>query len=311
MKPIAITKRYLLLIRLTKRPYTYPNITLLLERLAANDHNAGRRTIERDFERIKAEYGIEIRYDHYQKGYYHYIPADEDVADFDVFISLLERCERMEFLNKTITNVQDVGQYLQLEHNHQFIGTNLLPDLWEALRGKRIISFDYTSYDNLNKIPEARLVEPGILFEYKNRWYLDGWDINRKGLRTYGLDRISHLSLTDLSPTPTKKNTHSNPRHHVIGVTCPPGSEPVRVLLRFTAKEAQFVRSLPLHPSQKELTTALNGWIDFELSVILNHELEREILAFGELVQVIEPLELRDKIAERVRAMALSYDNLE
>jgi len=48
--------------------------------------------------------------------------------------------------------------------------------------------------------------------------------------------------------------------------------------------------------------------LDFELSVLLNHELEREILAYGEEVEVLEPMELRQRIAGRLKKSFQNYD---
>jgi predicted DNA-binding transcriptional regulator YafY len=308
MASTAILRRYLRLIRWTRPPYSYPSKKRLAERLQEEGiPTASTRTIERDLREIREEYGIHIKREPSKGGYYLFLPPDEDVHDFEVFLSLLERHERMSFLQGTPANIHDIGRYLQLEHNEQFVGSGLLPTLWEALQGKCIVHFDYASYDNPAATPEKRAVEPGILFEYKNRWYLDGWDVNRKGIRTFGLDRMAHLVLSEQTPRKNRYDLYAQMRRHVIGVTCPPDAIPIRVVLRFTAKEAQFVRSLPLHSSQKELATAPLGWVDFELWVILNHELEREILAFGELVEVQEPEELREKIRQRLIASASRY----
>lgn len=303
MTPSAILHRRLCLIRWTQAPYLYPSKEKLLDRLKELDISAkAKRSLERDIRELRDEYGITIKYNHQRRGYYLQIPPDEDVEDFNQFVALLERHERLSFLQSAITNVQEVGSYLLLEKNDRFLGSELLPILWEALRSRRIVEFIYTSYNTDNGDPISRIVEPGILFEYRNRWYLDGWDVRKNGIRTFGLDRITNLTLSDRLISVNRTATYKNLRRHVIGVTCPTDALPERIVLRFTSLEAQYVRSLPIHHSQKELGVAPEGYIDFEIQVIPNHELEREILAYGEAVEVILPAFLKEKIERRVRA---------
>ena len=120
-------RRYLYLIRFTQKPFRYPSIEDIIAGLP--EKIVGKRTIERDFATIRNEYGISIKHEPYKKGYYLDIPLDEDIRDFENFVELLERQERMDFLNKTITNVHEAGQYLQLEQHSKFVGTNNLPIL--------------------------------------------------------------------------------------------------------------------------------------------------------------------------------------
>ena len=308
MNPSAILHRRLCLIRWTQAPYLYPSKKNLLDRLQELDITAkAKRSLERDIKDLRNEYGISIEYSYQRRGYYLHIPPDEDVEDFNQFVALLERHERLSFLQKALTNVHEVGKYLLLEKNDQFVGSEHLPILWSALRSQRLVEFMYGSY-NGSQEPQLRKIEPGILFEYRNRWYLDGWDVEKNGIRTFGLDRISRLVLTDQPITFNRTSTYKNLRRHVIGVTCPDGAEPERVVLRFVELEARYVRSLPMHNSQKELDSAPSGFVDFEIHVVLNHELEREILAYGEAVEVITPPHLRNSIGNRAKILSCRYD---
>ena len=151
-----------------------------------------------------------------------------------------------------------------------------------------------------------RTVEPGLVFEDRNRWYLAGWDQDIDKLRTFGLDRISDLTFTDRLVTVDRADAYRNHRQHVIGVTAPPDEPVERVVLRFTPLEGNYVISLPLHGSQRVLRNDGHG-VEIELRVIPNFELEREILGYGEEVEVLEPPALRDKIAARLRKMGGRY----
>ena len=304
MNPSAILHRRLCLIRWTKAPFRYPSKKELIARLDETDiTQKSARSLERDIKGLYETTGFQIKYDYRRRGYYLDIPPDEDIEDFEQFVALLERCERLSFLQSTLTNVQEVGNYLVLERNDQFVGSEHLPLLWEALRSRRAIAFDYAAYTGSAAPPARRSIEPGLLFEYRNRWYLDGWDTEKDALRTFGLDRMTDLRLTEKPIAIDRTATCKNLRRHVIGVTCPDGAEPERVVLRFNALQSSYVRSLPLHSSQKLLKEP--G--EFALFVVLNPELEKEILSFGEAVEVLEPASLRERVAARVKKNSKTY----
>lgn len=299
MSAPSTLRRLLCLIRWTRTPYSYPSKNRLIGLSLEEGLNSSKRTFDRDKEILYDEYGIEIKYDPRRRGYYLHTPEDENIDDFNTFVHLLERREKMEFLNQTLTSVRDVGNYLQLEKNEQFAGAKHLPLLWEALRRRRAVTFAYAAYGTASAL---RTIEPGLIFEYRNRWYLDGWDVAKDALRTFGLDRMANLQLTDQPVTTNRTTTYKNLRRHVIGVTAPDGAEPERVVLQFNALQSSYVRSLPLHSSMVEL-----GAGEFELFVVLNPELEKEILSFGEAVEVLEPVSLRDSIAARMKICAKTY----
>lgn len=44
------------------------------------------------------------------------------------------------------------------------------------------------------------------------------------------------------------------------------------------------------------------------LDVIVNHELEQELLFYGEHLTVLEPVSLREKMQERIKKMCSNYE---
>ncbi len=301
-------RRHLCLVRAIQPPFVYPSKEKLFH-LVKEDGFAdySDSSFERDKKDISEQYGIYIKYNKRRNGYFIDLNEDdEDITDFKAFLDMLERRERVEFVNQTLTGVREIGRYLQLEKNPNFVGISHLPMLWEALRGHRVISFVYQTYTETAS-SQTRVIEPGLLFEFKNRWYLDGWDIEKNEIRTFGLDRMAELQLTDKYISKNRSHQYRSMRQHVIGVNSAPDSEPVRVVLRLTALQANYLQSLPLHPSQQTLPQISSEYVDFELCVVLNIELEIEILGLGETVEVLEPAELRQKIRRRISDTLLKY----
>lgn len=306
MKDSTKLRRHLYLIRATEQPFTYPSYSILIQYLLDHDFKkVAQKTIERDLREIREEYGIPISYNYSKQGFYLALPDDEDLDDFQDYVRLLERRERLE----TITQSgRRVGQFIQLEQHDGFRGLELLTPLHAALQRKLVITFQYRNYTESAARP--RRVEPGLLFEFRNRWYLDGHDLDvpshQNAQRTYGLDRMETLELTMQAIRTSLHIDYRAARRHVIGVTAPPDRQPEQVVLRFADVQREYVRSLPMHHSQTTLEETATH-LTIALYIVLNPELERDILAYGEHVEVLEPASLRDKIAIRVGEMLKLY----
>lgn len=65
-----------------------------------------------------------------------------------------------------------------------------------------------------------------------------------------------------------------------------------RIVIRAYGQHQQYVRSLPIHPSQKELC-ANDAYADFELRLRPTYDFIMELLRVGNMIEVIEPLSLR------------------
>ena len=307
MNQFETLRRRLRLIRLVDKPYLYLTKHHLLDRMReAGLTSVSERSFERDIQTIRHEYGVSIKVNRQKGGYYLDLPADEDLADFRQFIELLERRERLEFLTSVVDGRRHSSQVLQLEQHPHFVGIDHLAVLWEALQTGRCVQFIYQKFNDLPTDETLRRVEPNLLFEYRNRWYLDGCDLSASQPRTFGLDRLRSLELTDQPIQTTRTEKSRTDRHHVIGVTAPANAQPERIILRVQVNEANYLKTLPLHSSQ-QVVQETPDFVDFALYVVVNPELIREILAFGELVEVMEPIVLRESIAGQVGTLATRY----
>lgn len=313
MKDSGKLRRQLYILRLLGKPHTYPSLPKLSDHLRENDFNhVSDATVERDIRDIRNEYALTITFDRRERGYYLDLPTEADVDEFNEYIRLLERRERLETLTYS---GRGIGKYLQMEHHDggassQFRGLDWLATIWEALQRRLVIRFRYHAYGDTNPVDQWRFVEPGLLVEHRNRWYLDGYELE-KGVRTFGLDRINELTLTTQAIDPVRNSglnqiDYRAARQHVIGITAPPDAPVERVVLRFAKTQIDYVKSLPLHSSQIILDESPTH-LDIALNVILNPELEILILGYGEQVEVLEPMVLREKIARRVKTMCYTY----
>ncbi|MEZ4901766.1 MAG: hypothetical protein R2822_08430 [Spirosomataceae bacterium] len=137
MSLAATLRRHWCILRASQAPRTYPSREKLIELIREEGFvDYSEKTFERDKKAIREEYIIDFKYCKHRNGYYIDLHEDdEDIGDFNSFLDLLERRERVEFVNQTLTGVREIGRYLQLERKPNFKGVNHLPLLWEALRG--------------------------------------------------------------------------------------------------------------------------------------------------------------------------------
>ena len=144
----------------------------------------------------------------------------------------------------------------------------------------------------MNSDSKEHTVEPYHLKEYNGRWYLLG--MTNKGLTTFALDRFGSLEITTKT---FKRDAKIDPKEgflNQIGISWG-DDDPTIVHLLFTPDQANYVKTLPWHSSQKIIKEDENG-LEVELFVTLNFELEQLILAQGNRVKVLEPATLANNV---------------
>ena len=94
----------------------------------------------------------------------------------------------------------------------------------------------------------------------------------------------------------------------MIGVTRNMDSTIEHVIFIASETEAPYIRTKPFHQSQRELETQADGSVLFCIDVILNHELERDLLGYGEGITVVSPASLVEKIQHRLISSLEHYN---
>lgn len=307
MNQLAILRRHLCILRQVQPPFHYPKKKKLLEHLEEEGFPAAARTFERDQQEIDSYYGIRVRYCYRNKGYFLDQAADEDLSDFRQFFRLLERSERLAFLTHS-ADALSTGKHLLLEENQDTLSLQHMPVLWTAMRGQRQITFKYQAF----QAEEAKhyQVDPLLILEYRNRWYLAAWDLEEERFKTFGLERMQEPALTEVPISGERRSQFLALKEYALGVFVGPEDEVQRVVLHIQPRMAPYVRTVPIHSSQKTIKENEQGLL-IELSLIINPELEGEILRYGEQVEVIEPAQLRENIRARAERLLKKYAKID
>ncbi|MCL3781157.1 WYL domain-containing transcriptional regulator [Prolixibacteraceae bacterium JC049] len=279
MSQQAIIKRYYLLINLLESK-RYPSRQAIIDRFEEDGLICSRRTFTRTLESLRDEFGIEITYSHSQRGYY--IDHEKSV-NFVSFSNLLNYYNSTENLSQAISLGNNSLQFIQIDSSPTQ-GLEHLRHIISAINNQKQVKLTYCKFDN-EEIQEFEY-NPEILKEYQNRWYVIGYAHHRNAIRTYALDRIQTVKMTSNSFT-RDLGTANEYFKDVIGVTTS-GDEVVEIILSFTHKQGNYIKTLPLHHSQKIITDTLE---EFRISINVkpNYELKQRIQMYGNNVKIIHP----------------------
>lgn len=284
-------------------------------------------TIEKDLRAMRMEFDAPIKYSKIDRGYFY----DDDTYSIDKIPLSEDDIDAIRFASNTLMQFRDVGlfkqfgfaidkifdrvhisnnpmdlsvdNFVQFETVQQTVGNDMLPDFLKAIKEKTVVTFLYTSY--VNEKTKLRTVLPLLLKEYRNRWYLICYSLDKKKVMTFALDRITELVLTEDN---YYKPIDFNPDHYFknsIGITAYE-SEPVKVIFKIDKIGSKYIQSQPLHGSQK-LTKEGKTRNTFELSVLISEELKRTILSYGSQIEVIRPKSLRNEIRNAILEMNEIY----
>ena len=207
----------------------------------------------------------------------------KDLAIFDQFGSAIQKI--MDRLSIS-PEMQDeaVDRFVQFENTPMAKGTEHLPIFLQAIKECREVRFRYISF--LDETESERLLHPYLLKEYRNRWYVIGKDADARKIKTFGLDRISDLSVRDGVFVPDSSFDPETLFKYSFGITA--GGVPQKIVLKFAPQEGRYVTAQPLHPTQK-ITNENDEGLTLELKVIPSYELKAAIRSFGDKVEVLEP----------------------
>ena len=150
-------------------------------------------------------------------------------------------------------------------------------------------------------------IQPYAIKVYHQRWYIVGYLKEQEGIRNIALDRILELELTNekfrYPDDFDAKKYYSN----TIGVYVNENLKPQKVVIRAFGIHVEYMRTLPLHVSQNEIACKHQQYSDFQYKLCLTPELSTKLLAMGENVEVLEPVELREEIKNRLASAMERY----
>ena len=224
-------------------------------------------------------------------------------------MSLLKRSLLAKLsLNNAILEYESLNDRIIYEEN-------IVPDnevvrtITHAMSKQVRVIIDYRPF---GKTDRTYSVDPYCLKMYNHRWYLLGYVRDKKEMRVFALDE--RLLSVEPPKNPQKWDYFNIPKSFdgkayfdaFVGVIVNPG-EAETIRIKAFGVQADYMRSAPIHHSQKEVETGLNYAI-FDLQ--LNPDsIELEQLLFSKIdqIEVLAPESLRGQMKKNIAKMAKRY----
>ena len=170
-----------------------------------------------------------------------------------------------------------------------------------AIQNHLQVSFTHTKFWDVETT--QRVVKPIAIKESQHRWYLIAQDNKDGSVKNFGFDRISDLRISDTKFKPIIYNIEKTYQHAFGVETYAPVQ---KVVLEFSWQQGNYIKSFPLHKSQKVILDNEKKLI-VELLIHPTNDFIMELMRFGAEVKVIEPEVLRNTIKDRVTNMIKLY----
>ncbi len=172
-----------------------------------------------------------------------------------------------------------------------------LGPLREAVTERRAVELEYYTYsrDALTR----RRVDPHLVFASFGNWYVSGYCHLAQDRRMFRLDRIKSLEVTGEQFDPPDEGSVELPPPLIYV----PGPNDVQVRLRVTATAQWLAEYLPIE-SAKDLRGGRKELV-FHASAF--EWLEKVLMRAGADVEVVEPVELADRLREEAKRILALY----
>jgi len=183
-------------------------------------------------------------------------------------------------------------------------GEQYLPIILEALKKNLVLGMTYQSYTR----DEAKTfeVEPYCLKAFKQRWYLVARSPYYDKVMVYALDRVHWLEVKDKSFKYPKDFIPETFFDDCFGIIADQRIDVETVKIKVSAGQANYLRSLTLHQTQKEIERT-DEYSIFTVRLRPTFDFRQEILSQGCDIEVLEPKWFRDEVAEISKHMWNKY----
>ena len=245
-----------------------------------------KRTFQRDIKEIRNIFGVDIEYSKSEKGYF---ISQSEMENMN-FQRMIEAFDMFNSLNLS----QDLKPFIHLEKRRPQ-GTENLYGLLHAIKNKLQIKFSYQKF--WEEESNQRTVEPYALKEFKNRWYVLAKDMKEGLIKSFALDRLTNLDITKKSFVYPKTFDIEENYRYCFGIISPNGKEPQEIILSFDPFQGKYIKSLPLHDTQKVLVDNEEE-LQIKLTLCITFDFVMELLSFSDNMKVLKPKSLIKEIKE-------------
>lgn len=295
-------------------------------RQAAQDLEVSRRTIERDLETLREDFGAEPVYNRQRKCYEYSgkafpLPAQWLDRNEIALILIAEKALRIythtgfadevhpafnRFLNP-IRSHEDV-----MEHIRELCKSVYFYRSFEPVRGlrkefsivvsaimdRKRLSLEYASARHV--AGSRRQLEPYTLINNNGIWHVVGRCLRERKIKTFALDRIYEPVIEDYFFEVPDEYDPFEYFHHQFETL--QKKKPVEIKLKIFPSTASYIKEVLWHPTQK-VKEDKHGSIILTMQCNITNHLIKWILQMAEDVVILQPEELKNKVVKKVERM--------
>ena len=299
MKQLEVYERISIILNLAKNKegFSWEEISRKLEdfyRMKDRVQPITRRTFQRDLQEIRELHSVDIQYNKRLRRYLIDEKESEPInmellASFDLINAFHLPKSLMEFVSFDERKAR---------------GTEYLFGLVYAIQNGFLVKISFQAFTETE--PSDHWLEPLVLKEFKNRWYLIGKYENGQ-IHRFAFDRILEVEISKVKKK--GKGSEFDIREYydgVFGISNELDQPVEEVELIIGKLKAQYIKSMPFNSSQVVVSEGEEG-VRVQLQVKINYDFVSEILSHGDEIIVIHPTKLKDAVLERARNIVRGY----
>jgi predicted DNA-binding transcriptional regulator YafY len=274
--------------------------------LKDHDLDVTERTLERDLKALKENYSLDISYSHQHRGY----ELAEDERLLSRFFKFAELSSLAKIYEEGLKNYAQFEKWIIPDDSSELRGVHHINTIVKAMNTSVKLKFKKENFHS-GEIKEY-IVTPLRLKEYLNRWYLIAIKDGDTIFKNYGIERISSLEIIREPGINTKNFEKGLKRYNdIVGINYSedyfPG--PLKIVCTTYNFQHKYLETLPLHHSQHVTYTPDNSQAQVTFYLQPNHEFIMQLLQMNENVEVVEPVELREIMINRLESALKNYNS--
>ena len=290
MKPAKIFRQYIWLVN-TLRQYKQLTLEEISELWVNNKVIGGspltRGSFYRHKEAILNMFGIIIECD--LQTYKYYIANPEVLDNNSIERWMLSTLT----VNTALSDSASLKDRILLEDVPK--GEEFLQTIIQAMKSNHRLRMGYQKFGTNGY---TKTVCPYAVKRWEQRWYMLALN-DENNIRKYALDdRMTLIEQTDETFEMPDDFSPEAYFSEYYGVTTD-GTPLAHVVIRTSNWVPDYLRTLPLHHSQREVAHT-SDYVDFAFDIRPNNDFINKLMFYGESLEVLEPADLRLKIRQKL-----------
>ena len=215
-------------------------------------------------------------------------------------------------------DVDESKKFVYYSVNEKGTNTKVFGKLYSAISERKVINLTYHKFDD--PTPHSVLLHPYILKEWNRRWYLIAAAADSGKILTFALDRTDEVETCDDMKYKPASDDLMERYEDIVGITYYEG-KPIETIYFWASDDStHYLVTKPIHGTQTQLKEGgeeevslrksypnLKDGKFFRLKCMINYELMREILSYGQGIIVLSPTSFREDIIKQITSIQSNY----